>query len=62
MQFKYFSKYQQVPFEFYLLHIKSEIVYVFFVISLSQAKPVKQFYEIEEGGGRSEGVVKHAAT
>ena len=53
MQFKYFLKYQQVPFEFYLLHIQSEIAHVFFVISLSQVKPVKQLYKSEEGEGSS---------
>ena len=57
MQFKYFLKYQQVPFEFYLLHIQSEIAYVFFVISLSQVKPVKQLYKSEEGEGSSGGGV-----
>lgn len=47
MQFKYFLKYQQVPFEFYLLHIQ----------------PVKQLYKSEEGEGSSGGgVVKHVAT
>ena len=63
MQFKYFLKYQQVLFEFYLLHIQSEIAHVFFVISLSQVKPVKQLYKSEEGEGSSGGgVVKHVAT
>lgn len=62
MQFKYFLKYQQVPFEFYLLHIQSEIAHVFFVISLT-GKPVKQLYKSEEGEGSSGGgVVKHVAT